>query len=81
MSINPSSFRTLERDSFGNDHSQKLIRQEQENITMGKTNKTAIALGKKKTSLNLRMTKIPVQADFQDEFMGKYDEFSQSWRD
>ena len=40
-----------------------------------------IALGKKKTDLNLRMTKIPVQADFHDEFMGKYDEFSQSWRD
>ena len=48
---------------------------------MEKTNKTTIALGKKKTSLNLRMAKIPVQADFQDEFMGKYDEFSQSWRD
>ena len=36
---------------------------------------------KKKTNLNLRMNKIPVQADFHDEFMGKYDEFSQSWRD
>ena len=40
-----------------------------------------LALGKKKTDLNLRMTKMPVQADFHDEFMGKYDEFSQSWRD
>ena len=47
-----------------------------------KNNISALPLQtKKKKGLDLRMTKIPVQEDFHDEFMGKYDEFSQSWRD
>ena len=81
LSIKPGSIRTIEDHA---EHEDKWLETVQINPSQSKARPRIKAKPKVlNKDLKLSGLQYPVGGfkDFQDEFMGKYEEFSQSWRD